>query len=76
MRDSQASTNTTSSLNGIMNVVELDVGNLQQWFAGVIATSGQYAFNGPDALNNSGFILYTSDRRMNCIDAAIRATPK
>jgi Tfp pilus assembly protein PilX len=70
VRDTQASTNTTSSLNGIMNVVELDVGNLQQWFAGVIATSGQYAFNGPDALNNSGFILYTSDRRMNCNDAA------
>jgi hypothetical protein len=70
VRDSQASTNTTSSLNGIMNVVEVDVGNLQQWFAGLIATSGQYAFNGPDALNNSGYILYTSDRRMNCNDAA------
>ena len=70
VRDTQASTNTTSSLNGIMNVVEVDVGNLQQWFAGVIATSGKYAFNGPDALNNSGYILYTSDRRMNCNDAA------
>ncbi len=60
----------TSSLNGIMNLVEVDVGNLQKWFAGTIATSGQYAFNGPDALNNSGFILYTSDRRMNCMDGA------
>jgi hypothetical protein len=60
--------NTTSSLNGIMNIVEIDVGNLQQWFAGNIATSGKYAFDGPDALNNSGFILYTSDRRMNCMD--------
>jgi hypothetical protein len=53
-----------------MNLVEVDVGNLQQWFAGIIGTSGQYAFNGPDALNNSGFILYTSDRRMDCNDAA------
>jgi hypothetical protein len=70
VRDTQASTNTTSSLNGIMNLVEVDVGNLQQWFAGIIGTSGQYAFNGPDALNNSGFILYTSDRRMDCNDAA------
>jgi hypothetical protein len=59
---------TTSSLNGIMNLVEIDVRNLQQWFAGNIATSGKYAINGPDALNNSGYILYTSDRRMNCAD--------
>jgi hypothetical protein len=66
VRDS--STATTPSLNGIMNLVEVDVGNLQQWFAGKIATSGKYAFNGPDALNNSGYILYTSDRRMNCND--------
>ena len=68
VRDTQASTNTTSSLNGIMNLVEIDVGNLQQWLAGTIATSGQYVFNGPDALNNAGYILYTSDRRMNCMD--------
>jgi hypothetical protein len=60
---------STSSLNGIMNLVEVDVGNLQQWFAGKIATSGKWAFNGPDALNNSGYILYTSDRRMNCSDS-------
>ncbi len=59
---------TTSSLNGIMNLVEIDVGNLQQWFAGNIATSGVYVYNGPDALNNSGYILYSSDRRMNCMD--------
>jgi hypothetical protein len=61
---------TTSSLNGIMNLVEIDVGNLQQWFAGNIAKSGVYAIDGPDALNNSGYILYTSDRRMNCMDGA------
>jgi hypothetical protein len=70
VRDTFTSGPSTSSLNGIMNLVEVDVGKLQQWFAGKIATSGQYAFNGPDALNNSGFILYTSDRRMNCMDGA------
>jgi hypothetical protein len=59
---------TTSSLNGIMNLLEVDVGNLQQWFAGNIAVSGVYAYNGPDALDNSGYILYVSDRRMNCND--------
>jgi len=66
VRDSD--TQTTPSLNGIMNLVEVDVGNLSQWFAGNIATSGKYAYNGPDALNNSGYILYVSDRRMNCND--------
>jgi hypothetical protein len=68
VRDSISNNTSTSSLNGIMNVLEVDVGNLQQWFAGNIATSGAYAYNGPDALNNSGYILYTSDRRMNCMD--------
>jgi hypothetical protein len=68
LRDSIANNTSTSSLNGIMNIVEVDVGNLQQWFAGTIASSGQYAYNGPDALDNSGYILYTSDRRMNCMD--------
>ena len=67
VRDSDSQ--TTPSLNGIMNLVEIDVGNLQQWFAGNIATSGKYALNGPDALNNSGYLLYTSDRRMNCNDS-------
>ncbi|MGB9484639.1 MAG: pilus assembly PilX N-terminal domain-containing protein [Terriglobia bacterium] len=63
-----ASPQTNPTLNGIMNLVEIDVGNLQQWYAGNIATSGKYAFNGPDALDNSGYILYVSDRRMNCND--------
>jgi hypothetical protein len=67
VRDS--STATTPSLNGIMNLVEVDVHNLQQWFAGNIATSGVYAYNGPDALDNAGYILYTSDRRMDCNDS-------
>jgi hypothetical protein len=40
----------------------VDVGNLQKW----LAASAPYAgSNGPNALNNSGYILYFSDRRGN-----------
>ena len=51
------------TLNGIMNLVEVDVHNLQKWFAGNIGTSGT------QALTNGGYILYVSDRRMNCVDS-------
>lgn len=47
------------ALNGVMNIVELDVANLQKWFAGQIGSSGT------QALNNSGYIVYFSDRRGN-----------
>ncbi len=46
-------------LNGVMNVVELDVGNLQKWLA------GQFGSSGALALNNGGYIVYFSDRRGN-----------
>lgn len=44
---------------GIMGLVEMDVTNLGKWFAGTIGTSGS------NALNNSGYIVYFSDRRGN-----------
>jgi hypothetical protein len=44
---------------GIMGLVELDANNLSRWFAGTIGA------NGSQALNNSGYILYFSDRRGN-----------
>jgi Tfp pilus assembly protein PilX len=44
---------------GIMNLIELDVNNLRRWFAGEIGTQGS------TAVNNSGYILYFSDRRGN-----------
>jgi hypothetical protein len=53
---------TTPSLNGIMNLVEIDVGKLQQWLGGNIGTSGT------QALFSSGYILYVSDRRGNQSD--------
>lgn len=46
-------------LNGVMSVVELDVANLQRWFA------GQFGSSGTMALNNGGYIVYFSDRRGN-----------
>jgi Tfp pilus assembly protein PilX len=47
---------------GIMGLVELDATNLGKWFAGTGAYAG---LSGTNALNNSGYILYFSDRRGN-----------
>jgi hypothetical protein len=47
----------TIHLGGVMNVIELDVGNLQWWFAN--DSDGQLA------LFNGGYIVYFSDRRGN-----------
>jgi Tfp pilus assembly protein PilX len=44
---------------GIMNVVELNVNNLRRWFTGAIGATGG------NAVNNSGYIFYFSDRRGN-----------
>ncbi len=56
LRDSNSGLIT---LNGVMNIVELDAHNLQQWFAGNIGASGT------QAMTNSGYIVYFSDRRGN-----------
>ena len=45
--------------NGVMNAVELDVGNLKQWLAGNIGTTGALV----NYSNQNGYILYFSDRR-------------
>jgi len=45
---------------GIMNLVELDVARLAQWFAGTLAGS-----TGGQAVSNNGYIVYFSDRRGN-----------
>jgi hypothetical protein len=69
VRDS--STATTAAMNGIMNIMEVDVGNLQKWLGGSLippvtsCTSATPLSCGPQALNSSGYILYTSDRRGN-----------
>ena len=46
-------------LGGLMHYVELDIGNLARWLAGVIGTSGA------SALNDNGYTVYVSDRRTN-----------
>src|ERR1700687_4199350 len=52
----QANSCTT---NGVMNAVELDVGNLKKWLTGAIGTSGTSV----DYLAQNGYVLYFSDRR-------------
>ena len=45
--------------NGIMNAVEIDVGNLQRWIQGVGGGSGPLVEN----TSQNGYLLYFSDRR-------------
>ncbi|MGB9068817.1 MAG: hypothetical protein WCC21_09610 [Candidatus Acidiferrales bacterium] len=47
---------------GVMNYIELDVNNLQRWFAGTIGATGT------NASNVGGYEVYFSDRRGNQID--------
>lgn len=54
-----AATNNSCSVNGMMNAVEIDVGNLKKWLAGTIGTSGPSV----DYLVQNGYVLYYSDRR-------------
>jgi Tfp pilus assembly protein PilX len=51
--------NDTCTTNGVMNAVEIDVGNLKKWLAGTIGTSGTSV----DYVTQNGYVLYFSDRR-------------
>lgn len=51
------------ALNGVMGIVQLNVGNLQKWFAGQITSDTVFGDTGVNALNNDGYIVYFSDRR-------------
>ncbi len=60
VRDTAAGKATgTCAVNGIMNAVELDVGNLRRWLRGTVGTSGVNA----DSTKQNGYVLYFSDRR-------------
>ena len=71
---------TTSALNGIMNIMDVDVGNLQLWLANRLCTastvptscpSGILALGAPTpSANNGSILLYVSDRRGNCNQTA------
>jgi Tfp pilus assembly protein PilX len=52
-------TYSTCSINGIMNAVDLDVGNLAKWLKGTIPGSGALV----NYTNQHGYVLYFSDHR-------------
>jgi hypothetical protein len=52
-------TYSSCSVNGIMNAVELDVGNLAKWLKGTIAGSGTSV----NYTAENGYVLYYSDHR-------------
>lgn len=49
----------TCSTLGVMNAVEIDVGNLAAWLKGTIGSSGTSV----DYVQQNGYVLYFSDRR-------------
>ena len=51
--------NHTGTPNGIMNAVELDVGNLRNWLLGLTGLTG----NTVNYTAQNGYVLYFSDRR-------------
>jgi len=51
--------NASCTANGIMNAVELDLGNLKAWLAGTTGSTGANV----DYATQNGYILYFSDRR-------------
>jgi PilX N-terminal len=57
-----ANLNYYITAQGVMNYIELDVNNLQRWFAGTIGASGTFTSH------VGGYEVYFSDRRGNQID--------
>ena len=58
--------NNSCTTNGVMNAVEIDVGNLKRWLAGQIGKNPVTGLSsGPsvDYLAQNGYVLYFSDRR-------------
>jgi hypothetical protein len=51
-----AAAQSSCTVNGVMNAVELDVGNLKTWLAGATGANVNYT-------NQNGYVLYFSDRR-------------
>jgi hypothetical protein len=58
VRDNKAGNNSCTPA-GIMNAVEIDVGNLKKWLAGTTGATGPSV----NFTNQNGYILYFSDRR-------------
>ena len=63
MRDNPQAANSCA-VNGIMNVVDLDVGNLARWLNGGIPGRGANV----NYTNENGYVLYFSDHRGMLVD--------
>jgi len=59
IRDVPAGISSSCALGGIMNNVDLDVGNLKRWLEGTTGTTGTNV----DWAPQNGYVLYHSDRR-------------
>ena len=62
---------TTGTSNGVMNSVELDVGNLKNWLLGRTGATGTTV----DFVTQNGYVLYFSDRRGMQYDPNIAHNP-
>ncbi len=60
LRDGQTDTDPIQ-FGGIMHYIELDARNLSRWFQGCVVA----ACSGVNAENNTGYVVYFSDRRTN-----------
>ncbi len=58
-RDNEAAASANIYLSGVMHYMELDVNNLRRWLAGTIGATGA------NAVNEDGYLVYFSDRRLN-----------
>ncbi|MDA2939263.1 hypothetical protein MYX75_13505, partial [Acidobacteria bacterium AH-259-A15] len=56
---SGGSSSTSCAIGGIMNIVELDVGNLRRWLKGLSGSTG----TSTESVTQNGYVLYFSDRR-------------
>ena len=59
VRDEDDHADPTCLIGGIMNIVELDVGNLKRWFDGTTGSTG----DNTDWAPQNGYVFYFSDRR-------------
>jgi PilX N-terminal len=71
-RRENAQGGSTCSVGGVMNSVELDVGNLSQWLQGKIGTTGKNV----ESASQNGYILYYSDHRGMGAGEVVDATGK
>jgi hypothetical protein len=65
-------TGTTCSVGGVMNSIEIDVGNLKKWLQGTIGTNGKSV----ESASQNGYILYYADHRGMLADPDASATIK